>query len=222
MTALALAVFVPARNSAVAQNKEVKTNESVLFKIHDIAPEKDVNGNVTHCNISITFFNRYSKALSNSQINLTWDDEVIDDIIDQEDMNAREALRRNPKAVQMRYTTAKTTHPTLSTTIKLPLINAHQQISLKNKVMTDRCFLLINDMEVKVMSCAFADEKASSRGCTANFQYVSPKDPQYFSEFKEISYEEAVNIEQVQADQLQNETNAIYDDVVSTLRKIGD
>lgn len=225
ISSVALAATIGGFSVANAAPDNTKENSgSVLFKIHDISPEKDVNGLVTECNISVTLYNRYNRALSNTQLTLIWDDEVIDEAISQEDMAQKETLRRNPQARTSRYPTSGSTSATISTTVKLPLINAHQQISLKNKINTDRCFLLLNDMEVKANSCTFvgdATNAARNSGCNANFQYVSPKDPQYYTEFKEITYEETISAEEKELDQAQNNNSEIYTNIINTLSKIG-
>lgn len=224
ISSVALAAAIGNFSVANAAPDNAKENSgSVLFKIHDISPEKDVNGLVTECNISVTLYNRYNRAISNTNLNLIWDDEVIDEAISQEDMAQKEALRRNPQARTSRYPTSASTSATISTTVKLPLINAHQQISLKNKINTDRCFLLLNDMEVKVNACTFVGDTNNSRGngCNANFQYISPKDPQYYTEFKEITYEEALSAEEKELDQAQNNNSEIYTNIINTLSKIG-
>lgn len=216
--ALGSLIFI---NSANAAEEAAKDNERVLFKIHDISPEKDGDGNITSCNMFITFFNRYPKALSNTQLVLSWDDYVVDEVINQEGRQTQEALRRNPNADVMRYPTSGITQPVVSTTVKVPLINSNQQLTVKNKINTDRCFLLMNDMEVKASSCSFAGGSGNDRGCKAIFNYISPKDPQYYSEFKEISYEEEVsqNIKEMSANIDNN--RELYNNIISTLRNIG-
>lgn len=223
ISSLAFGAMLSTTTSVLAAEKEnVDLKGSILFKIHDIAPEKDVNGLVTGCNISITLFNRYERAVSNTQLQLDWDDEVIDEAISQEEMSQKEALRRNPEARTSRYPTSKTTTPTISTVVKIPLINARQQISLKNKVNTDRCFLLLNDMMVKANSCTFGGEGVSNtRGCQANFQYISPKDPQYYTEFKEVSYEDQLSEEEKQLMEAKEVTGEIFNNITNTLKKIG-
>jgi len=207
---------------AVTPKSSIDPNEAnVIFKIHDIVPEKDVEGNVTSCNISVTFFNHYSKALSNTQISLTWEDEAIDDIINQEDHEQKEKLHRDPNAAAPRYPTSKTTSPIVSTIVKLPLINANQQISLKNKVNTDRCFLLLGDVDFKVNSCSFAGENSTDRNCRANFNYITPQDPQYFSEFKEISYEQEIAAVNDEIQRISDENDSTIENIKTTLRNIG-
>ena len=221
LSSLALGYFIFLNTANAATEDKPKENESILFKIHDIAPEKDVDGNVVACNMSITLFNRYSKAISNSQITLTWDDFVVGETINQEERIKNETVRRNPNAEVSRYPTSANTSSTVSTSIKIPLINPNQQISLKNKVNTDRCFLLINDMDIKVSSCSFAGSAGNDRGCKAIFNYVSPKDPQYYSEFKEITYTEELdkNIDELNSAVKANRD--LYNKIVTTLKNIG-
>ena len=73
--------------------------------------------------------------------------------------------------------------------LKLPPIKSHQQVFLKAKVVTDRCFLLLNDVNVNVKKCgtASSDENLSKIGCENLFRFISPKSEEYYSEFKEIS-----------------------------------
>lgn len=214
------AVLCTTTSSFAAEKEDANGKGIILFKIHDVSPDKDVNGLVTGCNISVTLYNRYDRALSNTQLQLIWDDEVVDEAISQEEMAQKEALRRNPENRTMRYPTSSNTPPTISTVIKMPLINAHQQLSLKNKINTDRCFLLLNDMNIKVNSCSFTGE-GNNKGCSAHFQYISPRDPQYYTEFKEISYDAAVSEEENKINQTENNNKDIYDNIVNTLNKIG-
>ena len=41
-------------------------NEVVLFKIHDVVPEKDANGKVLYCSAGATFFNRTKTDIANA------------------------------------------------------------------------------------------------------------------------------------------------------------
>lgn len=221
LSSLTLGAFLLSGIAYSADPKDSSDKGRVLFKIHDIAPEKDVNGNITGCNMAVTLFNNYDKSISNTQLVLIWDDEVIADIINQEEYEQKEAINRNPNANRSRYPTSKTTAPTISATIKIPLINAHQQLSVKNKVNTDRCFLLINDMNVKTNSCSFGGDTSGDNSCKASFVYISPKNPQYFSEFKEISYNDEIVAGEKEISRTKTENDEVYNNIVSTLSKIG-
>ena len=70
----------------------------VLFKIHDIVPEKNADGKVLYCNIGATFFNNTTMDLTNVALTLRWNDEVIGETIDQEERAAKEQQRTNSRA----------------------------------------------------------------------------------------------------------------------------
>ena len=76
-------------------------------------------------------------------------------------------------------------------------------------------------MDIKVSSCSFAGSAGNDRGCKAIFNYVSPKDPQYYSEFKEITYTEELdkNIDELNSAVKANRD--LYNKIVTTLKNIG-
>lgn len=204
-------------------NEPEKVGE-VLFKIHDVVPEKNADGKVLYCNVGATFFNRTNIDLANVALTLKWNDDVIGEIIDQEERAAREQERTNPRASRSRYTTAGTTGRTVSTSIKLPPLKSMQQVSLKTKVDTDRCFILLNDMDITVNNCGTAtiNGRVSQQGCNNLFQYVSPKMAEYYMEFKEVSPEEQAAIEDAEMDDMQKEINASFDTTVAAIKAITD
>ena len=90
---------------AAEKNDEELLGE-VLFKIHDIVPEKDADGKVLYCNIGATFFNNTTVDLNNIALTLGWSDEVIGETIDQEERAAKEQQRTNSRAARSRYSTS--------------------------------------------------------------------------------------------------------------------
>lgn len=208
-------------NPATSQENKNAALGGILFKIHDVIPEKNNDGDVVNCNISLTIYNQTNQNLSNIQFDLIWEDEVIADTILREE-NAIQNMENNSITTdKMRYTTAKTTTPKISTNIKLPLINAFQQISLKNKVNTDHCFLLINDMDIKLKSCSVVENASSIRECKTAFRYITPHDPAYYSEFKEISYEDDIQNLKNELEKVKDENKSTYNNIISTLKSIG-
>lgn len=207
---------------AAPREETASTNEAVLFKIHDIVPEKDSDGKVIHCNIGATFFNRTKIDISNAALTLLWDDEVIADTIDQEERAAKEQQRVNSRAAKSRYSTAGFTDKNVKASLKLPPLKSGQQVSLKTKVITDRCFLLLNDMEVKVSNCGTAsmNEKVSRGGCNNLFSYVSPKMQEYYMEFKQISPAEQMAMEDDELDVVKKEMNAVLENTLTAIKDI--
>ena len=196
----------------------------VLFKIHDIVPEKNADGNVVYCNVGATFFNRTNIDLANAALTLRWDDNVIGEIIDQEEREAKEKERNNSRSVRSRYSTANTTGKTISLQIKLPPIKTMQQVSLKTKVDTDRCFILLNDMDVTINNCGTASMtgRILQQGCSNLFQYISSKMPEYYMEFKEISPEQQAAIDNAEMDGIQKEINASFEATIMDIKNITD
>ncbi len=211
--------------SMAADNKDNEADKGfVLFKIHDIVPEKNVNGKVLYCNVGATFFNRTKEDISNAALTLSWSDDVIGDAIDQEERDDKEMRRTDPKAPRSRYSTAGFTGKLVNTSLKLPPLKAGQQVSLKTKVDTDRCFLLLNDMDVTVNNCGTAgmNERRSrnSSGCDNLFSYVSPKMPEYYTEFKETSYDEQIRLDNEEVDSLYDGINTTFDEAIKLIRDI--
>jgi hypothetical protein len=210
--------------SMAADSKNAETDKGfVLFKIHDIVPEKNANGKVLYCNVGATFFNRTKEDVSNAALTLSWNDDVIGDAIDQEERADKEKRRVDPKAPRPRYSTAGFTGKVVNTSLKLPPLKVGQQVSLKTKVDTDRCFLLLNDMDVTVNNCGTAgmsERRSRSSGCDNLFSYVSPKMPEYYTEFKETSYDDQIQMENDEVDSLYSGINATFDEAIKVIRDI--
>lgn len=219
-------LFADAATAAVSSGRPVKeeadSNEAVLFKIHDIIPEKDSDGKVTHCNIGATFFNHTKMDIANASISLGWDDEVIGEAIDQEERAEKEQKRLNTRTARSRYSTAGFTTKDIKASLKLPPLKAGQQVSLKTKIATDRCFLLLNDMDVNVSNCGTAsmNEKISRGGCSNLFRYISPKMPEYYVEFREISPAEQMAMEDNELDAVRKEMNAVFEGTMAAIKDI--
>ena len=217
---LGTALFTEAAGAA-EKDDETPLGE-VLFKIHDIVPEKNADGKVLYCNIGATFFNNTTMDLTNVALTLRWNDEVIGETIDQEERTAKERQRTNSRAARSRYSTSGFTSKTINLPLKLPPLKAKQQVSLKTKVDTDRCFLLLNDMDINVNNCGTASMsgKVSRQGCNNLFRYVSPTGAEYYTEFKEISPEQQAAIEDAELDAEQKELEQLYNEALTAIENI--
>ena len=195
--------------------------EGILFKIHDIVPVKNADGIVVSCELGATFYNRTEAELANASLTLSWDDEVVAEAINQEERNARET-RRSSRKNTPRYNTASYNTKEISLDLRLPPIKSHQQVSLKAKVTTDRCFLLLNDVNVNVTKCGTAnsDEKLSKIGCDNLFRFISPKSGEYYSEFKEISPDQMLAQEEGVSNAKKMEVLDLYNSTLATIENI--
>lgn len=219
---LSFGAAVPAYSEPTGSSSDV--NDVVLFKIHDVFPEKDASGKVLYCNAGATFFNRTKADIANASLTLKWTDDVIGETIDQEDRAEREQRRSNSKAPKARYSTSDFTKKEVLLPIKLPPLKVNQQVSLKTKVDTDRCFLLLNDMDVSINNCGTAgvNDKSSRRGCDNMFRYVSPKMADYYTEFKEVSQDELISMEDAELDSAQVKIKQTYEEVLAAIKDIAD
>lgn len=190
--------FLPLSVSAQSAANDEKP-EAVLFKIHDVTPVEDAQGVISGCDFIITFYNRTKTGLKQAVLNLSYSDQVSEKYYSQENTNA-------------------TDKKALSLKIDVPELSSYKQLMLKQHVDTDKCFLLLTDPQYNLSSCASvektqdaASEQATAQTtsrrasrttrrtttagqntatCPGQFEYVSPSNPEYYNEFKEISYEE--------------------------------
>jgi hypothetical protein len=222
MSILGLSAVLTA-SPAVAQEEDAALSE-ILFKIQDVTPEKDADGTVKYCNLRATFMNRTSVDVVNAALVLTWHDDVIGDVIDVEERAANEAKRNGSTALSPRYSTAGFTSKSVQTSLKLPPLKSGQQVSLKTKVATDRCFLLLNDMDINVSNCGSANmiEKTSRQGCADLFRYVSPKEDEYYVEFTDVTPQQQQAIETSEVNELRRGIDASYSDALTSIRAITD
>lgn len=193
-------------------------DDAVLFKIHDITPVKNSEGIVTSCDLGATFYNRTTSNISDVSLNLLWQDDVVADTIDQEERVAKENQRANRRAPS-RYSTSSFDDKDVSFNLKLPPLKSYQQITLKSKVNTDRCFLLLNDMEITVNSCRLGGAK-SEGDCKGLFSFISVKNPEYYSEFQVVSPEEQNNQALSMQEQQKQELNVLYDSTLESINQI--
>jgi hypothetical protein len=206
---------------AIAQEKSVSLG-GILFKIQDVTPEKNADGSVKYCSLRATFINRTSVDVVNAALALTWHDDVIGDAIDAEERAANEAKRNGSQAASPRYSTAGFTSKSVQASLKLPPLKSGQQISLKTNVATDRCFLLLNDMDINVTNCGSADmiDKSSQRGCTDLFRYVSPKEEEYYVEFSDVTPQQQQALEASQINELKKGIDTAYSDALASIQAI--
>ena len=206
---------------AAPDNEDNNDSDVVLFKIHNIIPEKNEDGKVLHCNINATFFNRTQSDIANTSLTLVWEDQVISDEIDQEERAEKQLRRTKPKASVSRYPTSALTDRVVKTSLKLPPVKVNQQVSLKTKVDTDRCFLLLNDVDVVVNNCGTAGLTGkTAKDCTNMFRYISPKMPEYYQEFKEITLDQQEALEDTEMAESLQKVDELYQQTLDSIKQI--
>lgn len=215
----------------------------VLFKIHDITPMKNDDGVVTDCEFSLTLYNRSPKYIDGATIDLTWTDESVASVIDEEDKEEIEDVAAGrDKLRQMKLPkTEKFVSKTLNTSVILPSIKPFRQVSLKSKIKSDRCFLMIGDVEYDFSTCNISDTananknvnsasvarrlggSLSSAGapasseCQSLFRFVSARDPEYYREFQKISFNEEFSQRQEAREKDIKELEENYNNIIENI-----
>ena len=216
----------------------------VLFKIHDIKPLRDDVGDIKECEFGLTLYNRSPKTIDAITMDLSWLDESVAEVIDAEYKDEQEALNKqklqhsvakNLKNVQNQPQpkTEDFTPKMLNTSIDLPKIKPFRQVTLKSKLKSDRCFLMMKEVDVSFSSCNITDEKpdnvdrraALNRSQTPNeckslFRFVSPRDPEYYREFQKVSFnEDAARRQQVRKNDME-EMEKNYNKIIQSVNHV--
>lgn len=196
-------------------------DNSILFKIHDITPVRNSDGLVTSCDVGATFYSRLQNDVSNVSLRLSWIDDVVNETIAREERAQKEATRL--RRTTSRYSTASFNSKNIVLNLKLPTIRPDQQVTLKTKVNTDRCFLLMNDPEISVTNCGTgnsAANKNSGVSCANMFRFVSVKDPEYYTEFQSISLEELKKQEEIELVEQKNEIDKAFNEAIDAVNAL--
>lgn len=220
--------------SAQAQNAagEPSTKpRAVLFKVHDIKPVENTDGVITHCDFLVTFYNRTNESLRQAKLDMGWTDEVTERyVIDGNDVKTTPSAARS----QNRNARGNVSMGEIATSVDMPALGAYKQATVKGTVKTEKCFLLLDNLDFNVSSCSIIGKDAeqqqnSRRGrvassrnnseCASLFEYVDSKNPEYYDEFKNISFSDQERILRDEKKQDTSDINASYDNVMKNLEK---
>ena len=178
---------VETRARAVEQPKNVVVNEdentdsdeetskpqAVLFRIENIEPLANKDGLTDHCKYMLTVYNRSDKPIKEANMVLTWTDKVSN----------KYKVENGEVAVN----TGKATLTRINTEVLIDSIAPHKQKSFEQQVKTDKCYLLLDNVAYKVEKCAFENSTGQAAGdCSKIFNYIDSKNPEYYSEFKDV------------------------------------
>ena len=204
-------------------------DDAILYKIHDVKPIKNDAGILVGCDYNATFFNRTSSNLKSADINLVWFDDTVNAMAQQNQKKNEQASSsrnsRNRKSNQKAPESSSVA--SVSSSIQLANLAPAQQKTVHAKISSDRCFLLIGDASLAASNCdvAAADNASGSsfkgnQGCSGLFKFVPASDPQYYSEFKQISpEEEKVQQENTRIEQ-RNKINQAYGETLAQFKKV--
>lgn len=215
----------------------VNKPQVVLFKIHNIRPVLNADGDVSSCEYTATFYNRTPVNIRQAKIQLGWTDKIselysVDNTDFEEKKVAKDEEKENleeeivPEA--QKQSAANEDLGTFRSTINVPALGSLKQVSVRGQVDTDKCFALFDNIKFNVSVCNIlgqdtavetrrgrVDADKDQLNCAALFAYVNSKHPEYYSEFKQMSYEEQVEQEK----SIEEKEKEMIKDIAATISK---
>ena len=230
------AFAVQAQEAAPAEEQTTKPR-AVLFKVHDIKPVENTEGVITHCDFLVTFYNRTTDSLRQAKIDMGWTDEITERyMIEGTGEEEKTASTARPRASR----NSRNAEPVLgeiTTSVDMPALGAYKQATVKGSVKTEKCFLLLDNLEFNVASCSIIgqtnDSGSSARSsrrsrvtasrntseCANLFEYVNSQNPEYYDEFKNISYSEQERLLSDEKKQDISDIESTYETIVGNFEK---
>ena len=230
--ALSVAAFTVQAQEAAVQEDTTKPR-AVLFKVHDIKPVENAEGVITECDFLVTFYNRTTDSFRDAKVEMGWTDNVTDRYVVEEEEKAE------PERVTQVNRSSQRNKPVslgeFTTTVDMPALGAYKQATVKGNVKTEKCFLLLDNLEFNVSSCNIIGKtesnttnnnrrsrvtaNRSASECSNLFQYVDSKNPEYYDEFKNISYSEQERLLSNDKAQDTTEIDSSYETIVKNFEK---
>lgn len=180
---MALGTVVNADAAPSRKNQKEDTSDAgaILFRVENIEPVRNKDGFIDRCSFMVTVYNRMEKEVKEAVLELRW----IDTISNKYDVQNGEVVVNDDE---------EASETEITKTVKLSSIMPHRQKSFTSEVATDKCFSLLDNVEYTVKSCInegetleMKDSKIVGAGsCTGNFNYINSKNPEYYSEFKDV------------------------------------
>ena len=168
-------------------------DEAILFKVHDITSVKTPNdSDIVACEFFVTFYNRSPKEINGAQLELKWVDNSLIPVVNAE---KAESAERHAKGddIDADFSFTQNGNPLeLYAPINMPAIKPYKQITLKQSMKTDRCYVLLNNLTIDVKSCSVKQKGdaaiPSNENCNGMFRFISQENPEYYTDFQKISY----------------------------------
>lgn len=231
-------VVAPQAPNAEAKKFE-KTSDAgtIIFRIENIQPIKNKQGNVTQCSYVVTAYNRLNRMVKEANLNFVWQDNITGQYLQRIDESSKlspDEITENlssdtPAPEPTKSLKAAPQFQPIVSAVKLFNIAPHSQKSFSNSVDTDKCFLLFDNLNYTVKDCTLDGEEKvvkdndatkAGNGCADKFNYINSKNPEYYAEFGDVP-------ENIVQDQIEDEKNMEmekidnnYKEVVSTLDKV--
>ncbi len=176
--ALCLAAASYADEPQKKEFEKTSDADAILFRIENIKPLTNEEGLTDRCSFLVTVYNRMEKKVEKINMDFRWQDaiakkyQIVDDSVEPVD-DPKDAITYIMKHIELED------------------IFPHQQKSFEEIVTTDKCFLLLDQLEYKVNDCIAEGDKITvknnqqtKRGsCLDRFNYINTKIPDYYSEY---------------------------------------
>lgn len=211
-------------NNAKAQNADATNNianPAVLYKIHDVKPVVSADGVTTSCDFVISFYNRTENTINGASLELSWEDTTIKSFLAQEEKEDTKSKRQRRTS-----STSRQNEEIVAANIEVPTMKSLQQTAVKTRLQSDRCFLLMGEVNTKVKSCNMGTQQAQSRTmaratntCGNLFKYVSPENPEYYREFSNVSAEQELSEKAAEKERVKKEIEQDYVNALSEFER---
>lgn len=177
-----VSVFNPAYADETKKEEEDTSDVgAIIFRIENIQPVTNKDGLIDKCNFIVTAFNRMDKAVKEAKLKFSWEDNI--------------SGKFSLSGQDIKVNKGKSAKTIVSAAVTMNDIASHTQKSFQASVDTDKCFLLFDNLTYTVDSCLKEGEKVQvknskivnkGKGCAGNFDYIDSKNPEYYSEFKDV------------------------------------
>ncbi len=213
---MALGCLVATSVVAAEADKSVEQTSdmgAILFRIENINPIANKDGLTDQCSFMVTVYNRMNKGLKTADIDMEWVDNISN----------KYKLADNKIKVVGEHSAEK--H--INKTVTIDNIAPHSQKSFAQKVKTDKCYLLLDNLKYSVKTCfiegstvQYKDGQAINvDDCSNNFNYINSKNPEYYSEFKDVPASVLTKQIEDEKERELSKVNATVDAIMSSLDK---
>lgn len=238
LRSISLALSMVAFTVQAQETKDVEEAttkpRAVLFKVHDIKSIENTDGVITDCDFLVTFYNRTTDSLRQAQVDMGWTDTITarytseneEETATKSDQRERRGARNNDRN--------NIDLGEITTSVEMPALGSYKQATVKGSVKTEKCFLLLDNLNFNVASCGIIgraetqnnntrrNRVSNSRNtseCASLFQYVDSKNPEYYDEFKNISYSEQERLLSNEKAQDMTELESTYERIIKNFGK---
>ena len=161
------------RTPSAEANAESSKPEGILFRVENIQPITNKEGVIDRCSYMVTAYNRSDHPLKDAHMILTWTDQI----------SGKYKIEKS----QIKVVPSKEAKIQINSEINLGGIAPRKQKSFEQRVETDKCYLLLDNTQFNVVSCDVEGmDKLDTNRCTSMFNYIDSKNPEYYSEFKDV------------------------------------